>query len=392
VIVKNVVAVVLAGMAAAVGAMSLCSAPAWQATAAGAQRGGGFRPAPGSPLAIRAGILAIADLNGDRIDDLLACQESALEVYFGRREGSWQVKPDRSTKVGMSSSEVAVGDLNRDGHIDVALAHHDSYNVAVLLGHGDGTFEHSPGSPVAARGGTSPHTHGLVIADVNGDGNPDLVTANSTDNDISLLLGDGTGGFRMAERSPFRCGKSPYPIASVDLNGDGCADVLIPSSARDAKTLDVLLGSKEAELGPAPGSPVTCETTVWYVATGDLNGDGRPDGVAVHGEGHQGATILINTNGTLRRARQSPLSIGAGAWGVAIADMNGDGNADLVVAANTAIRVFHGDGTGSFLPQPPTRTGKGAWRLAVGDLNGDGKLDVATRCVEADRIEVFLGS
>jgi hypothetical protein len=78
---------------------------------------------------------------------------------------------------------------------------------------------------------------------------------------------------------------------------------------------------------------------------------------------------------------------------VEIADMDRDGKADLVIAGDEAIRLFVGDGRGGFQPAAgsPYPTGKGAWRLVVADFNGDGKLDVATRCVEANRLEILFG-
>jgi len=352
--------------------------------------------APGSPISASGGGALIAgDVNGDGCADLVLVAGKKLNVMFGGANRVWSVKPDVETDLQSPASEIALADVNRDGHRDLVLAHHDSYDVAVLLGSGDGKFLQAKGSPLVARAGSQPHTHGLVLADVNGDGHQDIVTANNSDGDISLLLGSGNGNFVRAPKSPFACGKSPYPIAAADLNADGLADILAPNAThgdKATKTLTVLLSSRQGELTPAPGTPVDCDATVWYAATGDLNGDGRPDVVATHSEGGSGATILLNTGqGTLSQGPGSPLALGHGAWGAEIADMDRDGNADLVVAAAEHIRVFLGDGRGSFRPAAgsPFPTGKGAWRLTVGDFNGDRKLDVATRCVEANQIAIL---
>jgi hypothetical protein len=136
-----------------------------------------------------------------------------------------------------------------------------------------------------------------------------------------------------------------------------------------------------------------CDATVWYVTAGDLNGDERPDLVAMHSEGNTGATVLLNDGqGRFAPAPGSPLEFGDGAWGVEIADMNKDGTGDIAVAADESIRVLLGDGGGRFTPAAgsPFKTGKGAWRLVMGDFNGDGQLDLATRCVEARQLDVFL--
>src|SRR5262249_47108017 len=155
---------------------------------------------------------------------------------------------DVNVELAAGGSEIALADIDRDGKQDVVLADHDSYAVTVLLGSGDGQFRAARGSPFAAREGSEPHTHGLAVADVNGDRHLDIVTANNSDGDLSLLLGDGKGHFARAGKSPFACGKSPYPIAATDLNGDGCADVLVPNalhSDQAVKTLTILLGKKQ---------------------------------------------------------------------------------------------------------------------------------------------------
>lgn len=355
--------------------------------------------APGSPIpAIGGGILIAGDVNHDYSADLVLIADKKLEVMLGGENRIWSAEPDVQLNLQSGASEAALADINRDGHQDLILAHHDSYDVAVLLGSANGQFRPAEGSPYTAREGNQPHTHSLVVADFNNDGNIDIATANNSDSDVSLLLGNSKGQFVRAAKSPFACGKSPYPMSAADITGDGNVDLVIPNAThgdKQVKTLTLLLGNGKGELMPATNSPLKCDATVWYIVTGDLNGDGRPDVVATHSEGGSGATILLNAGqGKLLPAPGSPLALGHGAWGVEIADMDRDGNADLVVAADEGVRVFLGDGHGGFraAPSSPFKTGKGAWRLSVADFNGDGRLDVATRCVEANQIAILYGN
>jgi FG-GAP-like repeat len=355
-------------------------------------------PAPGSPVPVAGGALAAGDVNGDHLADLVLVNETSLQVTFGDATRRWPKDPDASTELAASGSEIALADLDGDGRLDVVLADHNSYKVAVLRGDGAGRFEAFPGSPVTARDGNQPHTHGLVVVDLNGDEHPDIVTANNADGDVSVLLGDGRGSFTRANGSPFACGRKPYPIAAADINGDGHADLLVPNALPEdlkVRTLTILLGNGRGQLTAAPNSPLVCDASLWYVAAGDLDGDEQTDVVATHTEGGTAATVLLNSGqGELSPAPSSPLQFGHGAWGVEIADMDRDGKADLVIAADETIRVLLGDGRGGFQPAAgsPYTSGKGAWRLVVADVNGDGKLDVATRCVEAKRLEILLGN
>jgi hypothetical protein len=293
---------------------------------------------------------------------------------------------------------MALGDVNTDGKLDLALAHHNTYGVTLLLGDGNGGFALATNSPIVMKSGQHPHTHGLAVGDLNGDGKLDLVTVNSEDNDVAVAFGDGRGGFTRAPDSPFAVGKSPYPLALGDLNGDGHLDIVATTtsfgsdSAKPSasnRALTVLFGDGH---GGFRRSEVPLRTErPWFVAVGDVNGDAKPDLVATHAESRPLTVLLGGGRGGFNEAKGSPFDLGHSAWQVAIADVNRDSHAD-VVAAGDGVRVLLGDGQGSFKPAPgsPFPTGKGAWRLAIGDLNGDGKPDIATSNLEANSVTVLL--
>src|SRR4029453_16247564 len=116
------------------------------------------------------------------------------------------------------------------------------------------------------------------------------------------------------------------------------------------------------------------------------------DLVVTHAERSELTVLLGDGKGKFTEVTGSPFDLGHSAWHVAVADLDGDGKADVVAAAGEGVRVLVGDGRGGFRPAPgsPFATGKGAWRLAVGDVNGDGKPDVVTSNVEGDSVTVLL--
>jgi hypothetical protein len=354
-----------------------------------------FAPAPGSPIAVPDGpeTLAVGDVNNDGKPDLVvAYKKGPCVVLLGDGRGGFRPAP--GAPLNSKGTEMALGDVNGDGRLDLVLAHHDSYAVTVLLGDGRGGFKPAPGSPVAAKDGQHPHTHGLTLADVNGDGKLDIILANNDDGDIAVLLGDGNGGFRRAAGSPFPVGPSPYPIAVGDVNGDGKPDVVAPNSGPKRRTVTVLLGDGRGGFRPALGSPFdTTAAGPYHVALGDVNGDGKPDVVATHDDKALVSVLLGDGRGGFAPARGSPIDLGSRAFGVVVTDVNGDGKADLVAAANEGVRVLLGDGRGSFrvAPGSPYAAGKGTWRLVVADLNGDGKPDIAATNFESNSVTVLLG-
>ena len=360
-----------------------------------------FTQAPGSPISIAGGPgnVVIGDMNNDKKLDLVVASGSSrsIAVLLGKGDGQFAA-PTGTKTVSIPPGEIALGDVNLDGKLDLATATHDSYGVSLFLGDGNGGFTNAPGSPFIMRVGQHPHTHGLALADMNRDNKLDLISVNSTDNDVSIALGDGRGGFTPMTGSPFAVGPSPYPFAIGDVNGDGQLDVVAtatatgPSRAQQlplSRALTLLLsdgrgGLQSRQLPLRTGEP-------WFAVISDLNGDRKPDVVATHHEMNQLTVLIGDGRGGFVEAPGSPFDFGHQVFHAVVADVNRDGKGDVIAAAGDGVRVMLGDGRGGFAAGPASFTGQGVWRVGVADLNGDGKTDVVTSNNESGTVSVLLG-
>ena len=325
-------------------------------------------------------------------------QARTVSVLFGQNAGTpFRVANAPTITLPEGPGEMALGDVNGDGRLDLALDSHDSYHVTLLLGDANGSFALAPNSPIVMKQGQQPHTHGLGMGDLNGDGKLDLASVNNADNDISVAFGDGRGGFTIAPRSPFAVGPSPYPLTLGDINSDGRLDIVANASATGPNRAQQLPASRNLTLLLADGqggfrrSDVPLRTaTPWFAATGDFNGDGKPDLVATHHD--QGAlTVLLGGSENFREVSGSPFDMGHNISAVVLADVNRDRHLDVVGAAGEGVRVMLGDGAGHFKLATPVATAFGTWRLTVGDVNQDSKPDIVTSNTESNSVTVLLG-
>ncbi len=362
-----------------------------------------FRQAPGSPITITGGPsnVVVGDMNKDGKPDLLVSSGEARTIAVLLGEGG----PDARFRTGGSAltvsdspGEMVLGDMNGDTNLDLAFVTHDSYGVTIVLGDGKGGLALAANSPVVMKQGQHPHTHGLAIGDLNGDGKLDLVTVNNADNDVSVAFGDGGGNFSLAPGSPFAVGPSPYPIALGDVNNDGHPDIVATTTATGPQRAQQLPFSRALTLLLADGHGLYRSSLLplrtgqpWFVVIGDVNGDRKPDLVATHHERSELTVLLGDGAGNFKELSTSPFDFGHDAWHIVLADVNRDGRLDVLAAAGDGVRVMLGDGRGGFTPAPhsPFLTGKGVWRIAVGDVNTDGKVDVITTNTESKTVGCF---
>ncbi|MCA1684170.1 MAG: VCBS repeat-containing protein, partial [Actinobacteria bacterium] len=292
---------------------------------------------------------------------------------------------------GADASDVAVGDFNGDGDLDLAVAHEGSNDVTILLGDGTGDFTEAPTSPEGA--GEFPSD--VAVGDFNGDGDLDLVVSNSGLlsglSSITILLGDGTGDFTEAPRSPEGAGDVPIAIDVGDFNGDGSPDLAV---ADDFGGVIILLGDGTGDFTEAPTSP---EDTGFFpndVAVGDFNGDGNLD-LAVANGGSDDVTILLGDgSGDFTEAPTSPEGAGSFPIAIAVGDFNGDGSLDLAVAnvGSNDVTILLGDGTGDFTEAPgsPVAGGDSPIDIAVGDFDGDGNPDLAVANEDSSDVTILI--
>ena len=227
--------------------------------------------------------------------------------------------PKTDYPTGSSPSDVALGDVNGDGRLDFVTANSSNNTVSVLLGTGTGSFGPKTDYPT----GTSPQ--GVALGDVNGDGRLDVVTVNYGST-ASVLLGTGAGAFSI--NTDYATGFRPDNVALGDVNGDGRLDIVTSNGGTAANSVSVLLGAGAGTFGPHIEYATGANPR--GVALGDVNGDGRLDVVAANYDVLT-ASVLLNAGGKFRMGAE--LTPAAAYRGLAVADLDGDGKLDIVTSA-----------------------------------------------------------
>jgi len=357
--------------------------------------------------------IAVADVNGDGKPDLMVANATAtgpagVSVLLGNGDGTFQ--PALPYNSFGAQTTIALGDINGDGAPDIVLANLQGPTVVVLLGNGNGTFQ----DPTAFSTGSGAITS-MSLGDVNRDGKLDLIVGNSCtanctgvyNDSVGVLLGRGDGTFQnMASYALGTDGVvGPSSIVASDVNGDGKVDLVVADRCGEAPvcTPDGFEGAVSVLLGKGDGTfqPATVyasgDEDATSVAVGDVNGDGKPDIVVSNmcvdtlddcfPAADDVGVLLGKGDGTFQNA----LTYNAGgltATSVAIADIDGDGAPDIIVANqcgpsldscvnDSLLGVLAGNGDGTF--QSPViydTGGNSANGIAVTDINGDGRPDV----------------
>jgi len=354
--------------------------------------------------------ISIGDINGDGKPDIVTANAgtNTISVFLnttpnGASIPSFSAKTDFTA--GNGTISVAIGDLNGDGKPDIVAVNQWSSTVSVFL-NTTPTNATTPTFSARTDFTTGSVPYYIAIADLNGDGKPDIVTANAGTNTISVFLNTTPNGASIpsfSAKTDFVTGSSCRWIAIGDLNGDGKLDVVTANYVDN--NISVLLNTTVNGASTPSFSTNNLFTTgnnPASVAVGDLNGDGKLDIIAAN-SGSSTVSIFLNTTSTGAStptfSTKTDFTTGTLPTPVSISDLNVDGKPDIVVGNyndNTVSVLLNMTSTGASTPSFPTKvdfiTGTGPRGVAVLDLNNDGKLDIVTDNVNANTISVLLNT
>ena len=373
---------------------------------------GGFASTPTFTLAasgapIQPTHVELADVNDDGALDLVSSNGgNDLSIFVYQPDAAqFASEPIVIGQGGSLSSPswVTTGDFDGDGRIDLAATNAGANNVAVFQQLGGSSYASPAADLVLGNALSTTNPNAIAIADIDGDGDLDIVSANQGGNDLAVFeqISPAIFGTDPAMTLGSSADTSgPRAVAVADLDGDGRLDIVSANSTGGTLAIfyqqasggfpaaaDVLLG------GGSLGTPAS-------VAIGDFNGDGRPDIVCANNTGNNLSVFLQSATGGF--AGVAPQTIGDSGntkapVHVLAVDIDCDGDLDILCAnsAGNDIALFLNPGNGVF-PGNPSRSLGGSSTtqtpkyLAVGDLDGDGDLDIAVACSGNNTIAVFF--
>jgi hypothetical protein len=361
---------------------------------------GGFEVAPPVELELPdPNAIAAGDFNADGMADLAVTHlwDDALSVLLGDGTGGFSVVGE--VAVGSRPTFVGADDFDFDGTTDLVVANGGHHTVTVLSGNGDGDFS------LTAEIATGSFPRAIGIADLNGDGPVDLAVANMWSSSISILIGDGFGGFEPApEVMVGENGEDRRPNSIVvdDFDLDGDADLAVANAAADS--VSILLGDGQGGFGAVRDVPDVGDSPAW-LAAGDFDDDGDADLAVTDLAGNTvrilrgNPALIADDNDYSGFDTTGPIRIQENPRSAVVGDFTGDGAVDLavVLAGSDLMTLLPGNGLGGFdpvqqIPDVPLSMyfQDSVACIEAADFNKDGHADVAVTSREEGVLVVYL--
>ena len=281
--------------------------------------------------------------------------------------------------VGTEPSSVAVADVDADGDMDIISANQRSNNVSVLKNNGSGTYSAATNFLL----GTIPFM--VAAADVDGDGDMDIITANIGSNNVSVLKNNGSGTYSAATN--FLVGTTPSGIASTDVDGDGDMDII--SANFSSHNVSVLKNNGSGTYSVATNFLVG--TYPFSVAAADVDGDGDMDIISANASNN---VSVLKNNGSGAYSAATNFLVGTNPRIVTAADVDGDGDIDIISANEDSnnVSVLKNNGSGTYSAATNFLVGTAPRSVASADVDGDGDIDIISANAASNNVSVLLNT
>jgi hypothetical protein len=332
--------------------------------------------------------VAVVDVNGDNKPDIIVANSGTnnVGVLFNAGNGTFLNETTYTPGGATSPRSIAVVDVNGDSKPDIIVANSGTNTIGVLFNAGNGTFLNQ--ATYTPDGATSPH--GVAVADVNGDNQPDIVVANSGTNNVGVFFNAGNGTF--LNQTTYSTGSDPRGVALGDVNGDNKTDIVVANTG--GNSISVLFNAGNGTfLNQTTYTPGTA-TSPRLVTLGDVNGDNKLDIVAANSGTNNVGVFLNAGNGTFFNQTTYSTFTGSSPYSAAIADVNSDSKPDIVATDSGAatVGVLLNTVNGTFLNQTTYSTGTGSspYSVAVVDVNSDSKPDIIVANYGGNNFGVLL--
>lgn len=340
-----------------------------------------------SPFAVVA-----ADFDGDGIVDLASANNFSGDVTILLGDGGGGVRFGQRIVVGQQAAAIASGDLNQDESFDLVVANEASNTISVMLGKGDGSFQPALSLALGPEGSDAKSPEAVALADFNGDHLADVATANLLGDTVSILLGRGDGSFENPSVLPVAGG--PIDILAAELTGD--ADIDLAVALNDGDAVVVLRGDGRGSFQPLQERPSVGVSPSALVAA-DFDRDSKLD-LAVASQTDDAVFVLLGRGGgTFAEARS--YNVGSSPESLAVGNLNGDSFLDLVSADNfgssefsNSVSVLAGRSGGDFDGAQSFEVHAGAFGVALADLNRDDRLDVIVTNAAGRDLSILLNT
>ncbi|MDI1354007.1 MAG: FG-GAP-like repeat-containing protein [bacterium] len=336
-------------------------------------------PASTLTTALQPRSLVTDYFNADAFLDIVVCdlQSNDVRVYMGTGNGTFG---SPTTYTMGTNPRVTKGDFNNDGFMDIATANEGSCcspELAIRLNTGTGAFGPVSSYTAGTLPGLNQPQH-LASNDFNNDGAADIAIINGNGAGLSVFLGNGTGTFTPC--SNYTLSSAGVYMISDNFNSDGYDDLAISNGSN----ISVLLGSASGSFTPAGTYTYSGLSGPFFITSGNFNNDPYRDIASVRG------VLLGSSSGTFSIAGNYNIS---GGWGLAAADYDLDGNADLAINSSSNTLIFlPGLGSGNFGAQTAIPSIAFGAEIIRGDFNGDGEQDLAAGDGLGSAVQIYLNN